>query len=113
MLTPRALVGTHNIALITLDTLRYDVAVRELAAGRTPNLAAILPAQRWEERHTPASFTYAAHHAFFAGFLPTPGRPGPPPELLRLYLFFLGRGRIRWLPNSKCGPLEKVARARS
>lgn len=24
------------------------------------------------KRHTPGSFTYAAHHAFFGGFLPTP-----------------------------------------
>ena len=35
----------------------------------------------WERRHTPASFTYAAHHAFFAGFLPTPVTPGPHPRL--------------------------------
>ena len=32
-------------------------------------------------RHTPGSFTYAAHQAFFAGFLPTPARPGPSPRL--------------------------------
>ncbi len=69
-----ALVGTHDIALIVLDTLRYDVAVEELAAGRTPNLAALIGA--WEERHSPGTFTYAAHAAFFAGFLPTPARPG-------------------------------------
>jgi hypothetical protein len=57
-----------------IDTLRYDVAVEELAAGRTPNLAALVGA--WEERHSPGTFTYAAHAAFFAGFLPTPARPG-------------------------------------
>ncbi|MGV3530915.1 MAG: STM4013/SEN3800 family hydrolase, partial [Chthoniobacteraceae bacterium] len=28
----------------------------------------------------PASFTYAAHQAFFAGFLPTPTAPGPHPR---------------------------------
>src|SRR5262249_20763767 len=36
---------------------------------------------RWEERHSPGSFTYAAHHAFFAGFLPAPACPRPHPRL--------------------------------
>jgi hypothetical protein len=73
----KRLVGTHDIALVTIDTLRFDVA-QEMACGRrTPNLAAVLPGGRWERRHTPASFTYAAHHAFFAGFLPTPAGPCP------------------------------------
>src|SRR5215212_9766294 len=71
----RTLVGTHDVLLVTLDTLRYDVAADALAAGRTPNLAALLPGGMWERRHTPGSFTYAAHHAFFAGFLPTPADP--------------------------------------
>jgi arylsulfatase A-like enzyme len=66
---------------VTIDTLRYDVAARLCAAGRTPNLARVLPAGQWEERHTPASFTFAAHAAFFAGFLPTPISPGPHPRL--------------------------------
>lgn len=70
------IVGTHDIALVTLDTLRYDVAQDALARGLTPNLARVLPPGGWEERHTPGSFTYAAHAAFFAGFLPTPARPG-------------------------------------
>jgi hypothetical protein len=69
-------VGTHDIALVTLDTLRYDVACSALRDGLTPNLGALLPGGAWEERHTPASFTFAAHAAFFAGFLPTPARPG-------------------------------------
>ncbi|GAB2628538.1 membrane protein [Paractinoplanes abujensis] len=73
----RELIGRHDLLFVTLDTLRYDVAVAELAAGRTPTLARHLPGGRWERRHTPASFTYAAHHAFFAGFLPTPVTPGP------------------------------------
>jgi hypothetical protein len=81
MTNARALVGTHDILLITLDTLRYDVAADALRAGRTPNLAAVLPAGGWEARHTPGSFTYAAHHAFFAGFLPTPTAPGRHPRL--------------------------------
>src|SRR5687768_13931282 len=70
------LIGTHDVLLLTLDTLRYDVADEALAAGRTPNLQRVLPGGVWEERHTPATFTYAAHQAFFAGFLPTPIAPG-------------------------------------
>lgn len=76
MLNAAAFVGVGDIVLVTFDTLRYDVAVAEWAAGRTPNLAGVLPEDGWEERHTPGSFTYAAHQAFFAGFLPTPARPG-------------------------------------
>jgi Sulfatase len=81
MLNAAALIGSHDLLFVTLDTLRCDVARDALAAGRTPNLAAVLPGGRWEERHTPGSFTYAAHHAFFAGFLPTPPGPGPHPRL--------------------------------
>jgi hypothetical protein len=76
MINPRALIGTYDVLFVTLDALRYDVARDALAEGRTPNLAAVLPGGRWEERHTPGNFTYAAHHAFFAGFLPTPAAPG-------------------------------------
>lgn len=75
-LDARALVGTHDVLLVTLDTLRYDVAADRLAAGATPNLAAVLPGRRWQRRHSPGSFTFAAHAAFFAGFLPTPAEPG-------------------------------------
>ena len=74
-------VGDHDLLLVTLDTLRYDVAAELAAAGRTPALVRALPGGAWERRHTPASFTYAAHHAFFAGFLPTPVTPGPHPRL--------------------------------
>lgn len=81
MLNVRVLIGTHDILFITLDTLRYDVARDMLAAGATPNLAAVLPGGAWEERHSPGNFTYAAHHAFFAGFLPTPVTPGRHPRL--------------------------------
>lgn len=73
--------GQSDILLITLDTLRYDVAVSAMNAGLTPNMQRLLPGGVWEERHTPGSFTYAAHHAFFAGFLPTPTSPGPHPRL--------------------------------
>lgn len=84
MLDMNQIVGTHDILLITLDTLRYDVARDLLALGRTPNLAAVLPESGWEERHSPGNFTYAAHHAFFAGFLPTPTTPGVHPRSLAL-----------------------------
>lgn len=77
MVDMNAIVGSCDIVLITLDTLRYDVACEELAQGRTPNLAKYIPGQKWEKRHSPGSFTYASHAAFFAGFLPTPASPGP------------------------------------
>jgi hypothetical protein len=80
MININRLIGTHDLLFITLDTLRYDVAAQALADGRTPNLAALLPGGRWEERHSPGSFTYAAHQAFFAGFLPTPIAPGKHPR---------------------------------
>lgn len=84
MLRPNDLVGSHDILFLTLDTLRYDVAQEELRAGRTPNLAALLPAGTWEKRHSPGSFTYSAHQAFFAGFLPTPARPAKYARLFAL-----------------------------
>jgi arylsulfatase A-like enzyme len=74
------IVGSHDLLFVTLDTLRHDVAVAELSAGRLPNLARVLP-DGWEERHSPGSFTFAAHSAFFAGFLPTPTAPGRHPRL--------------------------------
>ena len=76
-----AVVGSHDLLLLTLDTLRYDVAAELAAAGRIPNLTARMPGGAWEERHAPRSFTYASHQAMFAGFLPTPARPGPHPRL--------------------------------
>lgn len=69
------IVGSADILFITLDTLRYDVATEAMRQGATPYLQARIP-QGWELRHTPASFTFAAHQAFFAGFLPTPATPG-------------------------------------
>ena len=63
---------THNhILFLTLDSLRYDVAEQEFRDGGTPNLRLYSP-EGWTHCHSPGSFTYAAHHAFFAGFLPTP-----------------------------------------
>ncbi|MEU1557108.1 STM4013/SEN3800 family hydrolase [Streptomyces scabiei] len=74
-------VGRDDLLLLTLDTLRYDVAARLVAEGRLPNLAGHLPGGAWEKRHAPGSFTYASHQAMFAGFLPTPAAPGPHPRL--------------------------------
>ena len=65
-------VGTHNILFITLDTLRFDVAQNAFQQNQLKTLAKWLPDDGWQRRHTPANFTYAAHHAFFSGFLPTP-----------------------------------------
>src|SRR5262245_61719826 len=76
MLDVNRVVGTHDILFVTFDPQRYDVACNALAAGATPNLARLLPGGAWERRHSPGSFTFAAHQAFFAGFLPTPARPG-------------------------------------
>jgi hypothetical protein len=65
----------RDIVMITFDALRYDVAQAAWAEGCTPFLRSILP-QGWQRRHTPGSFTFSAHAAFFAGFWPTPeGNP--------------------------------------
>src|SRR5690349_10362406 len=84
MINANALLGTHDVLFMTLDTLRYDIARDALRHGRTPNLEAVLPGRAWEKRHSPGNFTYAAHQAFFAGFLPTPARPGKHPRLFAL-----------------------------
>jgi hypothetical protein len=78
----KQLAGTHDVVLLVLDTLRFDVAVGELAAGRTPNLAGLVG--QWEKHHAPGTFTYASHAAFFAGFFPTPARPGRHPRSVAL-----------------------------
>ena len=60
-----------DVIFITLDSLRFDVAQEAFNKGALPNFAKWLPSEGWEERYTPASFTYPAHQAFFSGFLPT------------------------------------------
>src|SRR5688572_12910717 len=70
-----ALLKTHDVVFLVLDSLRYDVAATEFAADRTPNIAQYFPTG-WQKRHAPGSFTFASHQAFFAGFLPTPAEPG-------------------------------------
>lgn len=72
MIDATKIVGTHDILMITFDTLRYDVAQKLWKEGKLLTLQKILPNDGWEKRHTTGSFTYAAHHAFFAGFFPTP-----------------------------------------
>ncbi len=81
MIDAKSLIPTHDVLLMTLDTLRYDVAQQAWREGGIPNLASWLPEGGWELRHSPGNFTYAAHRAFFAGFLPTPARPGRHPRL--------------------------------
>src|SRR5687767_7691314 len=75
------LIGNSDILFLTLDTLRYDAAQEAWRTGRLKTLAPYLGADGWEKRHSPGSFTYAAHHAFFSGFLPTPIGAGPHPRL--------------------------------
>lgn len=82
------IVGSHDILMLTLDTLRFDAALERWQAGLTPNFARAIGAAGWQKRHAPASFTYASHQAFFAGFLPTPSAPGIHPRLFALR--FLG-----------------------
>lgn len=77
-------VGCDDLLLITFDTLRYDVAQEAFSRGETPNLARRLPETGWELRHSPGSFTFSAHAAFFAGFFPTPAKPGKHPRLFAL-----------------------------
>lgn len=67
------IVGNMDIVLVTFDTLRYDVAQQYFEQGKTPNIANYLPREGWEKRHSPGTFTFPSHSAFFAGFLPNPG----------------------------------------
>ena len=52
-----AIVGSHDIVFITLDTLRYDVAQALYEAGELPVLGRFLSPGGWERRHSPATFT--------------------------------------------------------
>jgi hypothetical protein len=67
--------GTHDLLLVTIDTLRFDVAEACWRDGSTPCLRSVIP-RGWEKRHAPGSFTYSSHAAMLAGFFPTPARPG-------------------------------------
>lgn len=70
-----------SILFVTLDSLRYDVARTARDDGLTPRLESLLPEGGWERRHTPGSFTFPAHMAFFSGFLPKLPQPEQPPRL--------------------------------
>lgn len=61
------IVGSQDILFICLDTLRYDAAKEEEAAGHTPVFNQYGP---WQKCQAPGNFTYPSHHAMFAGFLP-------------------------------------------
>jgi hypothetical protein len=74
-------IGKTDILFLTLDTLRFDAAQQAWQEGTLKTLSRYLGAKGWEKRHTPGSFTYGAHHAFFSGFLPTPLGQGPHPRL--------------------------------
>lgn len=80
----RARIGHHDILFLTLDTLRFDAAQDAWRRDELPVLGPLLGPGGWEERHTPGTFTYPAHCAFFAGFLPTPAEPGDEPRLFAL-----------------------------
>ncbi len=69
----------RDVLFLSLDTLRFDVADVLFREGQLPAFARLFP-DGWERRHAPASFTYASHLAFFAGFLPTPAAPGKHPR---------------------------------
>lgn len=64
MLDASRLIGTLDVVFITMDTLRYDVAVQLHTAGRTPHLSVLLAPDGWEKLYTPGNFTFAAHDAF-------------------------------------------------
>jgi len=81
MINACELIGFYDVLFVVLDSLRYDVASNAIDSGSTPNLANILPEGKWEKRHSPGNFTYSSHQAFFAGFLPTPTKPGLHPRL--------------------------------
>ncbi|OQP41132.1 metalloenzyme domain-containing protein [Niastella yeongjuensis] len=73
-------VARMHVLFVTLDSLRYDVAAALFSEAATPNFQQHIP-EGWQHCHSPGSFTYAAHHAFFAGFLPTPVANAKAPRL--------------------------------
>ncbi|WP_018633345.1 STM4013/SEN3800 family hydrolase [Neomegalonema perideroedes] len=84
MIDAKGALGRCDVLFLTFDSLRLDVAQEAFRRGEIPNFARLLPPEGWEARHTPGSFTYAAHQAFFAGFLPTPATPGRHERLFAL-----------------------------
>ncbi|WP_428240943.1 STM4013/SEN3800 family hydrolase [Gynuella sp.] len=82
MLDMNNLAGKTDIVLITLDTLRFDVAEQQLKIGNLPVMSQFFDC--WEKRHAPGSFTYSSHQAIFAGFFPTPYDNPKAPRLMAL-----------------------------
>lgn len=76
-----------NILFITLDSLRFDVADDAFHHNLLPNCKKYFP-EGWQKCHSSGTFTYAAHQAFFAGFLPTPANPKKSPRLFAAH--FIG-----------------------
>ena len=74
MINVAGLIGTHDIVFITLDTLRYDVAVDALERGRTPQLSKRLPSGSWKLRHTRQLYLRGPSGMY--EFPSTPARPG-------------------------------------
>ncbi len=72
----------HDVLWLVLDSLSMTWPKRSGRGGKTPNLAQLIGTAGWEKRHTPGSFTFPAHQAFFAGFLPTPADAGASRERL-------------------------------
>ncbi len=93
MIEASTLIGSHDVVLITLDSLRYDVAQAAWLAGETPDLASLLPPDGWQRRHSPGTFTLPAHQAFLAGFLPTATEPSGPHRAPRLFAARFERAR--------------------
>ena len=102
-----------SFLLLTYDSCRYDV----MRDARTPVLdryaSEVLPGQ------TPANFTYAAHHAFFAGMLPHVAEPRPyynrfVRQLWRRIHRKTGQPpRVAFPPNSRNMPNESSASVNS
>jgi hypothetical protein len=47
MLNARAVLGDHDVLLLTLDTLRYDVAQAAFERDQTPGFKRLLPPSGW------------------------------------------------------------------
>ncbi|MET7989062.1 STM4013/SEN3800 family hydrolase [Streptomyces sp. NPDC005281] len=65
-----------DIFFVTLDSLRHDVAHRDLQEGRTPRLAGLLPGGQWQRQQTPGTFTLPVQWRSCPASCPNP--PGPP-----------------------------------
>ncbi len=71
-----------NIGVITLDSLRFDVAKAALSDGMTPNFASLFEEvgiDSWKKVYSQATFTLPSHLTMFhAGFFPEDRNCGEP-----------------------------------